>query len=294
MPPGTLLQGPASVSRASTRWRRQPLAALPHHLPYQSPARYLRRAHRVSPLQRLAGSGRTTCLFRRWFPSCLEMSPAMAQPTEVPSREPVFHVLRAATRPRLKLLAGMLPLSADFPHEAVDDSLDPFRQAAKPRRGGVPTPRRREGDDYQRDPRQRQPVTERFRTRFARTHAKLCGSVRIPVSTASARTRQRPQKSIPAAASPWLIPSPFPTRLAHTRVGACGGVRIHERRAPSTVVPPAPTRSIRPSRNPLPATPSHRLMPDRFRIRPSRTRDAVCGFVRIQDGPHPSRKDARA
>ena len=256
----------------------------------------LRRAHRVSPLQRLAGSGRTTCLFRRWFPSCLEMSPAMARSTEVSSREPVLHVLWAAARLRLKLLAGTLSLSADFPHEAVDDSLDPFRQAAKPRRGGVPTPRRREGDDYQRDPRRRQPVTERFRTRFARTRVrdKVCGFVRIPVSAAAARTSQRPQKSIPAAASPWLIPSPFPTRLAHTRVGACGGVRIHEWRAPSTVVPPAPTRSIRPSSNPLPATPSHRLMPDRIRIRPSRERDAVCGFVRIQDGPHPSRKDARA
>ena len=269
------------------------LAALPHHLPYRPPARYLRRAHRVSPLQRLAGSGRTTCLFRRWFPSSLEMSPAMA-PIEVASLEPVFHVLWAAARPRLNLLAGTLPLSSDFPCEAVDDSLDPLRQAAKPQRGGVPAPRRREGDDHQREPRRRRPVTERFRTRFARTRAKLCGSVRIPVSAAVTRTSQRPQKSIPAAASPWLIPSPFPTRLAHTRVGACGGVRIHERRAPSTVVSPAPTRSIRPCCNPSPADPSPRPMPDRFCIRLSRTRDAVCGSVRIQDGPHPSRKDTRA
>ena len=140
----------------------------------------------------------------------------MAPIIEVPFREPVFHVLWAAARPRLKLPAEPLPLNADFPHEAVDDSLGPFRHS----------------------PRRRRPATERF-----------------------------------------------PARLARTRVGVCGSVRIPP--------PPAATRTSRPSRNSSPAAPSLRPMPDRFSIRLSRTRDAVCGFVRIQDGPHPSRKDTR-
>ena len=233
----------------------------------------------------------------------------MTRTVDVSPRGPVFHLLRAAARPCLRLLPGRLPPGAPFPYEAVDDSPGARQRIAGfccGRRAG----RRREGHARHQAPRHRCVETCRYRTGLARTRVAVCGSVRNPVS--------------PAASSPSLLPERFPTRLARRRAGVfhgrrmrrpyprftrardavCGSVRIpvppgdgggQGPCAPGCPLSPGVSaRSIRPSRHPLPTTPSHWPMPDRFRIRLSRTRDAVCGFVRIQDGPHPSRKDTRS
>ena len=242
----------------------------------------------------------------------------MTRTADVSPRGPVFHLLCAAARPCLRLLPGRLLPGAPFPYEAVDDSPD-ARQRIASFRCGRPAGWCREDHARQQAPRHRWVVTSRFRTRLARTRlprtrlararVAVCGSVRNPVS--------------PAAPSPSLLPERFPTRLARRRAGVfygrrkrrpyprftrtrdavCGSVRIpvppgdgggQDPCAPGYPSSPGVSaRSIRPSRYPLPATPSPRPMPDRFRIRLSRTRDGVCGSVRIQDGPHPSRKDTR-
>ena len=78
----------------------------------------------------------------------------------------------------------------------------------------------------------------------------------------------------------------FRALLRRTRVAVCGYVRI-------PLLRPAVAQANGPSQNPLPAAGFPRLMPDPLCTRLSRSRDAVCGSVRIQAGPHPSRKDTR-
>ena len=158
----------------------------------------------------------------------------MTRTAEVPFRDHVFHVLRAAARPGLRLLPGPLPLSVDFRYEAVDDSRDPFRRAVKPycRGGALCVDRAGERlapatarDGESRRPR---PVTDRFRfrPRPARTRVAVCGSVRIPVPPAAKRANRPARSPLPGGPSRRSVPEPFPTRLSRTRVGVCGSVRI--------------------------------------------------------------------
>ena len=180
----------------------------------------------------------------------------MTRTAGVPSRGPVFHLLRETARPGPILLPRGLPPGAPFPYEAVDDSPG-ARYRIDSSRCARLAARRREDRERHQTPRHRWVVTGRFCTPLSRTRVGVCGSVRIPVSPGD-------------------------------RDGQDAGAPGH----PS--FPGAATGSMRPCPNLSPAFPSPRPMPDRFCTRLSRTRDAVCGFVRIQDGPHLSRKDARA
>ena len=215
----------------------------------------------------------------------------MTRAADVPLPEPVFHVLRETARPDLEL-RHHTPPGVDFLYEAVDDNLG-ARHRIDSSRCGRQAPRRREDRERHQTPRHRGVVSDTSRTRLTRTRVAVCGSVRIPLLP-SAKRASRPSHS-PLSAAPSSRPmlGRYRTRITRERVVACGGVRIRGRRAPASVGLRAATRTSRPSRNPLPAAPSHQSMPDRLCTRLSRTRDAVCGFVRIQDGPHPSRKDTR-
>ena len=129
---------------------------------------------------------------------------------------------------------------------------------------------------------------------FARTRVAVCGSVRIPLPPSATWASRPACNSLCAAPSSRVVCGRYCTRVTRTRIAACGGVRIRGWRARSSAGPPPANPARQPCRNLSPAITSPRPMPERFCIRLSRTPDAVCGSVRIQDGPHPSRKDTRA
>ena len=211
----------------------------------------------------------------------------MSRTADVPSPGPVFHPLRAAARPGLELRSHTPP-SVGFPYEAVDDSLGACRRVVRCRCGQLAA-RSHGGLERHPAPRHRGVASGRFLTRSARPRVGTCGSVRITLPPAVAQANGPSQNPLPAAAFPRLMPHRLHTFLARfprARVGACGRVRIS--------LPLAARGASQPSQNRLPATPSVQPMPDRLCTRLSRTRDAVCGSVRIQAGPHPSRKDTRA
>ena len=211
----------------------------------------------------------------------------MTRAADVPLPEPVFHVLRENAPSSLGLLPGMLP-SAPFPCEAVDDSLG-ARHRIDSSRCSRQAVRRREDRECRQTPCYRGAVSGTFRTLLTRTRVAVCGYVRIPMlRPAVAQANGPSQNPLPAAGFPRLMPHrlhTFPAPFARARVGACGSVRIS--------LPLAARGASQPSQNCLPATPSVQPMPDPFCTRLSRTRDAVCGSVRIQPGPHPSGKDTR-
>ena len=215
----------------------------------------------------------------------------MTRTADVPLREPVFHVLRETARPDLEL-RHHTPPGVEFPYEAVDDNLG-ARHRIDSSRCGRQAARRREDRERHQTPCHRGVVSDTSRTRLTRTRVAVCGSVRIPLLPSAKRASRPSHSPLSAAPSSRPMPGRYRTRITRERVVACGGVRIRGRRAPASAGLRAATRTSRPSRNPLPAAPSHRPMPDRLCTRLSRTRDAVCGSVRIQDGPHPSRKDTR-
>ena len=150
----------------------------------------------------------------------------MSRTAEVPFRDHVFHVLRAAARPGLRLLPGPLPRSVHFRYEAVDDSRDPSRQAVEPHCRGdalcvdragerLPPATARHGEF--RRPRF---VTDRFGTSPARTCVAVCGSVRIPLRPAAMWANRRSRNPLPTALCPTRCPSLF-VHAARARATQC-------------------------------------------------------------------------